>query len=235
MSRAGPPLSPEVEALLDRERVVPPVPSHVRTRALARARAALIAGRITAPQDPRGASRARWGVATAIACAASVAAAATAYEIGSHRRPAGDNSLPAPGAHVDTAPVAPMLPTPATPPTPPAPAAAMNDAPAPSLAAPTSPSRSRPNEPGPEELRLLRRARAAVARQDFTGALGPIGEHARRFKDGRLTEEREALRVKALAGLGRTEEARHAANAFEARFPRSVLAPAVSHMATGGQ
>jgi hypothetical protein len=76
-------------------------------------------------------------------------------------------------------------------------------------------------------------ARRAVARQDFAAALGPIGEHARRFKDGRLTEEREALRVKALSGLGRVAEARHAAQAFEARFPRSVLLPAVSHMAGG--
>jgi hypothetical protein len=78
-------------------------------------------------------------------------------------------------------------------------------------------------------------ARAAVARQDFAAALVPIGEHARRFKGGRLTEEREALRVKALSGLGRTEEARHAANAFETRFPNSVLQPAVSHMAATGR
>ena len=78
------------------------------------------------------------------------------------------------------------------------------------------------------ELRLLRQARAAVARGDFTDALSPINEHTRRFKNGRLVEEREALRVKALGGLGRTEEARRAAIAFRARFPRSVLLPAVS-------
>jgi hypothetical protein len=78
---------------------------------------------------------------------------------------------------------------------------------------------------------LLRRARAAVARKDFPAALASIAEHARRFKDGRLTEEREALRIKALSGLGREEDARHTANVFESRFPRSVLLPAVSHMA----
>jgi hypothetical protein len=38
------------------------------------------------------------------------------------------------------------------------------------------------------------------------------------------------LRVKALAGLGRTDEAWRAAGAFEERFPRSVLLPAVSRM-----
>ena len=52
----------------------------------------------------------------------------------------------------------------------------------------------------------------------------------RQFKDGRLAEEWEALRVKALAALGRTPEARRAAAAFQSRFPRSVLSPAVSRM-----
>jgi hypothetical protein len=67
---------------------------------------------------------------------------------------------------------------------------------------------------------------------DQERAIPPLSaaQHARRFKTGRLVEEREALRVKALAGLGRTEEARRAAAAFRARFPRSVLLPAVSQM-----
>ena len=71
---------------------------------------------------------------------------------------------------------------------------------------------------------------AAVARQDFGAALAPIAEHVRRFAHGHLAEEREALRVKALSGLGRSEEARRAANAFESRFPRSVLLPSLTHM-----
>ena len=93
----------------------------------------------------------------------------------------------------------------------------------PTVAAPESPA-----DATRAELRLLREARAAVAREDFAAALPPIAEHARRFKNGRLVEEREALRVKALGGLGRTAEARHAAAAFQARFPHSVLLPAVS-------
>jgi hypothetical protein len=83
------------------------------------------------------------------------------------------------------------------------------------------------------ELYLLRQARAAVAREDFATALPPIAEHARRFKDGRLTEEREALRVKALVGLGRTDEAHRAAASFRTRFPHSVLLPAVGRMSAG--
>jgi hypothetical protein len=83
-----------------------------------------------------------------------------------------------------------------------------------------------------EELRLLRQARTAVAREDFAAALSPIGAHAREFPNGRLAEEREALRVKALVGLGRADDARRAATGFEARFPRSVLLPAIRQLTT---
>jgi hypothetical protein len=84
------------------------------------------------------------------------------------------------------------------------------------------------------ELLLLRPARAAVARENFAAALPPIAEHARRFKDGRLAEEREALRVKALVGLGRADEARRAAASFRAHFPHSVLLPAVGQISSTG-
>ena len=229
MPSSRPSLSPEVKVLLDRERVVPAVPSHVRARVLARARAALISGRIDALTEPRGGPPARWRVTAVLACAASVAVAATAYEIGTHGRPA-PTALPGtPSAHT-LVPIA----TPLIHATPPVSPAVTNGAP-PMSRAPTgmNPSRTVRNDSGPEELHLLRLARAAVARRDFAAALRPIAEHARRFEAGRLTEEREALRVMALSGLGRGKEARHAANAFEARFPRSVLLPAVSHVAAG--
>jgi hypothetical protein len=73
------------------------------------------------------------------------------------------------------------------------------------------------------ELKVLQPARAAVARDDFSSALAAIAEHERRFPDGQLAEEREALRVQALSGLQRTEEASRAAAAFRERFPGSVL------------
>jgi len=92
-------------------------------------------------------------------------------------------------------------------------------------ATPCSPSRFGAARDEP----LQRRARDAVARKDFAAALPPIVEHARRFKNGRLAEEREALRLKALVGLGRTEDARRAAAAFEARLQRGELLPAVRH------
>ncbi|HEX4478510.1 MAG TPA: hypothetical protein VH142_25685 [Polyangiaceae bacterium] len=217
MSRSRPPL--DVRALLDQERAIPPVPAPVRARALARARAALVAGRVTSLDGFVSAPRTRWGVVVAVACAASAAIGATAYEMGVHHRPiAGDHPAAPTITVVETSPV------PSTPTTPIV--VVPSSAPAPAV----PPRRSSPAAPAPEELRLLQQARAAVARQDFAAALPLIAEHAREFKNGRLAEEREALRVRALSGLGRTEEAQHAADAFGSRFPRSVLLPAVSRM-----
>jgi hypothetical protein len=73
------------------------------------------------------------------------------------------------------------------------------------------------------ELGLLERAQAAYASRDFGLALALVAEHGRRFQNGRLAEEREALRVQSLAGSGRTDEADRAAATFAERFPRSVL------------
>jgi hypothetical protein len=235
MSPSRPPFSDEVRALLDRERAVPPLPASIRARAIARARAALVAGRVTAPASFGALPRHRWGVTIALACAASAAVGATAYELGAHRHAAANDSRAASVAHTVAPVPAPSTPAPAVvaePSSTPAPAIAAQPSSTPS--APSRALRSSQPDPGPDELRLLRQARAAVARQDFAAALPPIAEHARRFKDGRLAEEREALRVRALSGLGRTEAARHAADAFEARFPRSVLLPAVSHMPASG-
>ena len=80
------------------------------------------------------------------------------------------------------------------------------------------------------ELQLLRAARQDVTRGDFAGALAVIAEHVRRFRNGSLVEEREALRVKSLAGLGRHEDAQRAAAEFHARFPHSVFLPTFERM-----
>jgi hypothetical protein len=87
-----------------------------------------------------------------------------------------------------------------------------------------------PVRPTNAELELLRAARQDVTRGDFAGALAIIGEHVRRFRNGSLVEEREALRVKSLAGLGRHDEAQRAAARFHARFPHSVFLPTFERM-----
>lgn len=224
MTRSRPP-SPDVRALLDQERVVPPVPASVRARSLSRARAALVAGRVTPPAGFSTAPRSRRGIALAAAGVATVAIAAAAYELGARQHPEAVDHPAVSTTHVVTP--APVQPVQAS-----APSTAVVPSSSPAPASRTV--RSSATEPSQDELVLLRQARAAVARQDFAAALGPISEHARQFKSGRLAEEREALRVKALSGLGRAEEARRAADAFEARFPRSVLLPAVSKMRGSG-
>jgi outer membrane protein assembly factor BamD (BamD/ComL family) len=80
------------------------------------------------------------------------------------------------------------------------------------------------------ELRLIRQAQEAAAGERFEAALGFLAEHARRFPGGRLVEEREALRIRSLAKSGRVAEARRAAKAFRARFPRSVLLPRIGDL-----
>jgi hypothetical protein len=212
-----PPLSPETRELLERERAIQPLSAAQRARAMARARASLAADRAPAIAPASGRSRTRWAVAAAAALIASAAVGAAAYEIRVRlaRAP-------------QVAPAARAMPVAAAAPAA-RPAAVADEQPVAPAPPVTAPGLS-PAEAARAELHLLREARAAVARGDFSAALTPIAEHTRRFKNGRLAEEREALRVKALAGLGRTDEARRAATAFRARFPRSVLLPAVSRM-----
>jgi outer membrane protein assembly factor BamD (BamD/ComL family) len=82
--------------------------------------------------------------------------------------------------------------------------------------------RSRAQDPK-VELELLDLAQEAVTARRFQAAMAILEAHARRFPNGSLVEERQALVVRSLSGLGRTAEARQAAAAFRKRFPRSVL------------
>lgn len=214
MTDRGPPLPPDVQAILDQERSIPALPPAVRARALATARAAVAAGTVAPPMGPPT-TWVRWAAVAALTAAAGAAGGAIAYRRhAKHPDAVTERAIPA---------VAPAL---ATPPI--APAVEVSVPVRPLLEEPTNEDGRRTKLVVPqEELRLLRQARAAVARGAFAAALAPIAEHARLFEDGRLAEEREALRVKALAGLGRKDEARRAASAFQTRFPRSVLLPAV--------
>jgi hypothetical protein len=205
------PLSPQTRALLARERLLTPLPGSTRARAVARARAALDEAPVAPPISLRRPRTIGWAAAAALVCLATMAAGAAAYEVGIRAQ---------------------VTPTAAAPPPPseqPAPSGARVG---PSLRG--SPPAAPPREPAPSraadaraELRLLQRAQAAVARGDFAAAMRPLTEHARRFGHGWLAQEREALRVKALWGLGRVREARRAADDFELHFPRSPLLPAV--------
>jgi hypothetical protein len=73
------------------------------------------------------------------------------------------------------------------------------------------------------ELALLEPARSSIGQGDYGAALVAIDQHRREFPNGQLSEEREALRVRALWGLGQRPAALAAAKVFRQRYPRSGL------------
>jgi hypothetical protein len=80
---------------------------------------------------------------------------------------------------------------------------------------------------GPGEVELLARARRALA-SDPALAQRLVRDHERRFADGLLVEEREAIAVQALARAGALTQARSRALSFSARFPNSAYAGTVA-------
>lgn len=83
------------------------------------------------------------------------------------------------------------------------------------------------------EGELLQKGRTAMVRGDAEGALAAVEEHATRFPQGRLAEEREALRIQALVAEDRDPEARTALGAFEHAYPNSLLGPALEEAVIG--
>jgi hypothetical protein len=78
-----------------------------------------------------------------------------------------------------------------------------------------------------KERALLDAARRALGSGDPTACLTELAKHARAFPAGKLAEEREAMTVNALVGVGRYSEARQKAEVFARRYPHSFLAPSV--------
>jgi hypothetical protein len=215
----------DMAVLLEHGRVIPPIPSSVRARSLERARSTE-AGAFAEPAEVLPVARRR---AMAITLAASVAfvvgaaGAALALRGRAHNEPR--VTLP-PSPHQEVASCS----------TPSALPPASQVAPQPIVE--TKTARPEPSLTAREsytaELSLLQRAQAAYTDRNFATTLLLVSEHARRFPNGRLAEEREALHVKALIGAGREVEARKAASAFAARFPRSALLPRLGHDSSSG-
>ena len=74
-----------------------------------------------------------------------------------------------------------------------------------------------------EERRLLDGARDAIAGGEPERALGLTASYSAGFPHGVLAEERDALRIRALAHLGRKEEARALLERMRAAHPQSFL------------
>jgi hypothetical protein len=214
----------EVEAVMDRGRQIRPAPDLVRARLLARARAAVAAPTAAAPvafpERPTAWHERRLAVAAAALMVLAAAGAGAALYSHTMRATA---ISPTP----QRTPQRPTIPASA----PEVPAAE----PAPQLVSSSRLQRSHrslsPQESYAAELDLLQRAQSNYASQDFPDALMLVAEHARRFPTGRLAEEREALRVRSLAGAGHGDEARRALAAFAKRFPRSAFLPRLREQA----
>jgi hypothetical protein len=88
------------------------------------------------------------------------------------------------------------------------------------IAAP-SPSHEEPEGSSmPQEVPLLRAAREALS-TDPERSLALAQEHARRFPNGVLAQEREVIAIEALAKLGRSGAAQQRASQFTEQYPAS--------------
>jgi hypothetical protein len=215
------PLSHEAEEMLSKERAFEAAPADVRGRALARARTALrevdsLTARLSLPRRPGF-----MAAAVVLAVAAVSFAAWRNWPKKPAPAPAVTQPAPSSSAKSSLGVSPPSIPT--------SELASAEHSNSPRSEPPAkrealaAQSASSAADAYALELKILERARAAAARGDFSASLRAISNHQQRFPAGRLQEEREALRVKALSGLGRAEEASRAAERFRERFPRSVL------------
>jgi hypothetical protein len=236
-----PPLSSATRALLAQERVLPVTDQALRQRLLARARAALedrpsgigLRGASEAARRTRSrASRTVLLVAAAVAIAGLAAAGARIY--GFSEAPAASlqaTVLPPTPPQVRVA-ERPALPQPASSPATSEDGTLALEPRRTAMPAPAEPARPPSASIYALELGLLEPARSSIARSDFAGALAAIARHQREYPRGQLAEEREALRVRALWGMGARTDAERAAALFRKRYPHSGLLSWMKTVAT---
>lgn len=215
------PLPDDISRAIALEQARPPPTDAVLE--LTRARIAATAGSLATAGA--GGAAATLGAAKIVALLAVGAAAGAAGGIGLY------------AAAVPVVPVQPIviqLPAPAPPPpaapTEPAPQAepppARAERRAPKAQPPTEPAAA-PTPTVETERLLVERAGVALARGEAAAALEVCDEHQRVFPTGLLAEERESVAIRALAALGRLDEARSRAKAFKEAFPRSMQRPII--------
>jgi hypothetical protein len=216
--RLLPGLSPAARSLLDAERVQRE-DDELKARALERARATLQGERwsgvrISSSEQLAPAARTRFSrLVLPIAAVLAVAGLASA---GMHLAA---SRAPASGATTVVEPGAPQTPA--------APAAATEaeEAIAPVVGSPRVEAHVRPTPAQQYALEVaeLEPARLGIGRRDYDSALRAIARHRRDYPAGLLAEEREALHVRALWGMGNQSAAKAAAETFRKRYPRSAL------------
>jgi hypothetical protein len=233
MSEQLPPLPGDIEKLLAPVRGVPALPPGVETRLWGPIAAQLAAPPPALPHAPLPKPPphlpvwlAKWPLAVAFAVGGGAGA-------GLHARitkPKVVESVVAVAAPEASPPLAPVpAPLPIEPP--PAPARPNHHlapaAPAPIPVIPSTPAPV-PNDAAlGAERALLEIGRTALARGQPKAAYQAMVDHERRFPSGRLSEERDAIRIQALAAMGQLDAARVLAESFRLTYPKSLLLPAV--------
>jgi hypothetical protein len=211
VSESIPPLPPDVAELVSRAGN-PRAPDDLPDAVLARIKSTVAMAPAAAALSGLG----KWGVVSSIACA--VGGAAIGLWAGAHwfrvqivtpipviiERQV-EVPVPAAGPAPEAASPRPVQ----KPPTAPPPATRPRDA---DLA---------------QERGLLEMARTALSRGDLSHAFESLESHAAKFPGGQLVEERESLMIQALASSGRLDEAKLRAAEFRAKYPQSLLMPAV--------
>jgi hypothetical protein len=225
LSDSLPPPDPELEAVLQQLRAIEPAPAEVRARARSRLLSAAMAagsgGGAGSVRAGRALLTGKAGVAV-LAFLLGGGAGAALYAL--MRPPPAPRVVyvERPAAQPESPPVAPV-PAPTAGATPLATASV-----APATAASVGPVRavSRVSQLAAERT-LLDEARADLSAGDASQSLDLLERHRRTFPAPILGEERDALRVEALAKQGRGDEARAAGAAFRRRWPDSLFSSAV--------
>jgi hypothetical protein len=84
-----------------------------------------------------------------------------------------------------------------------------------------------------QELSLLHQALAASRSGNAASALTLAQQHAQRYPNSRLRNERDAIEVRSLCSLGRGAEAKKIAERLRARAPNSPVSAALQDTCVG--
>jgi hypothetical protein len=167
--------------------------------------------------------------------AALVAASAGTYAWRAHRQAAPVVSsvrVAAPIAAIAaSAPVA----APIAPLADPSAAVAVDESPTPSALPPAkAPASAKPSSDDlVQELSLLHQALAASRSGNAASALDLARQHAQRYPNSRLRNERDAIEVRSLCALGRASDAKKIADRLRARAPSSPVSAALQDSCVG--
>lgn len=235
------PVEPLLESLYAAERMAPGPDDATRARLSARLEASLGAPLGALPRRPgpvsvaSGGAAGGWGGVLLVVAAfvgAGIVAVGAGFLVSRARTHAPARRLAA--APVTKAPVPRVaVPSPAPAPSPaahPQPATDLPKAQVPESAPHANAARAT-RRPATSSLAgeeaLIDRAHRALDRGRPEQALGALDAHRARYPNGRLAEEREALRVLALCREGRAAAARRVGSRFARRYPESLFRPMV--------